>query len=279
MTAALSVASCADSSHGASTAATTEPSPSSSSSTTTTVVELPSPARPASVALFGDSLAWEAEQYFRPLVEATGVTPVISSTIAGIAICDSLDEMRTVAAKGAFTAVELEFSGNSLTPCMSGFPYGTPEYLAKYRSDIETAIGIFTPGGTHVFLIGAPINRSAWDAQGTNDHPINTIYREVAAADPGHVTYVDAGAAVESVYRGYTRTLPCMYVEPCVGPSVDGIHSNVVRAPDGAHFCPDATGDSHGVIGGCLVYSSGAYRYANAMVEALKAPTGATGTP
>ncbi len=50
---------------------------------------------------------------------------------------------------------------------------------------------------------------------------------------------------------------------------VDGVHSNVVRSTDGGHFCPTEQGNDSGVIGGCWVYSSGAYRYAMAMVNAL----------
>jgi hypothetical protein len=56
---------------------------------------------------------------------------------------------------------------------------------------------------------------------------------------------------------------------------VDGVRSNVVRSTDGVHFCPSEQGNDSGVIGGCSVYSSGAYRYAKAMFEALAAkPSG-----
>jgi hypothetical protein len=68
------------------------------------------------------------------------------------------------------------------------------------------------------------------------------------------------------------QTLPCLAVEPCIGPVIDGVPSNDVRAPDGAHFCPVESGDQNGVINGCPIYSSGAFRYANAMVEPLARP-------
>ena len=95
------------------------------------------------------------------------------------------------------------------------------------------------------------------------------LYQEIAAADPAHVTYVDAGTAVELPGHTYTDTLPCLEHESCTGPVVDGVHSNVVRSADGGHFCPTEKVNDSGVIGGCPVYSSGAYRYANAMVNAL----------
>jgi hypothetical protein len=35
------------------------------------------------------------------------------------------------------------------------------------------------------------------------------------------------------------------------------------------HFCPTKSGDVHGVIGGCPVFSMGAYLFAKAMAEPL----------
>jgi hypothetical protein len=63
----------------------------------------------------------------------------------------------------------------------------------------------------------------------------------------------------------WVQTLPCQAVEPCIGPVIDGVPSDDVWAPDGAHFCSVESGDQNGVINGCPIYSSA--RYANAMVE------------
>ena len=94
-------------------------------------------------------------------------------------------------------------------------------------------------------------------------------YAQIAAADPEHVTYVDAGAAVEGPGGTFARTLPCLIGEPCTGPVVGGVPSNVVRSPDGVHFCPVTV-----VRVSCPVYSSGAFRFADAMVRGLVAPPG-----
>jgi hypothetical protein len=223
------------------------------------------PQYPPRVALFGDSLAWEAQPYYTDLVHATGETALTYDSHGGTAICDWLQRMREVVAQHHPVAAQLEFSGNALTPCMSGFAPPTQAYYDKYRADTEAAIAIFVPAGAHVFLVGAPINRHSdpdWDR-------LNQQYASIAAADPAHVTYVDAGTAVEGPGHTFTETLPCLAVEPCTGPVVDDVPSNTVRSPDGAHFCPVQSGDAEGVIGGCTVYSSGAYRYANAMVAAL----------
>jgi hypothetical protein len=240
-----------------------------------------STARPASpvppkVALFGDSLAWEAQKYFSSLVLASRGTSV-SYDARGTAVCDWLSQMRAVEAQFAPDEVELEFSGNALTPCMKGYEGGSPAYFAKYRDDTLTAIGIFRRGGARVVLIGAPISRSqhasdpAWDR-------LNQQYAGIAWSDPHHVTYVDAGSAVERTDGGYAQTLPCLPAEPCLGPLLDGVRSNVVRAPDGVHFCPVEKAAAVGIIGPCPVYSSGAYRYARAMVAALSGLPGTHGS-
>jgi len=45
----------------------------------------------------------------------------------------------------------------------------------------------------------------------------------------------------------------------------------VVRAPDGAHFCPIGAAAREGVVDPCAVWSSGAYRYGSAMAGAVVA--------
>jgi hypothetical protein len=229
---------------------------------------------PARVALFGDSLSLQAEPYFRRLMAAedTSNTTVYSSH-GGTATCDWLPTMRRMAATARFEAVMLEFSGNALTPCMAHAGYYTPAFYAKYRADTMAAIAIWVPTGARVFLIGAPVTREQqesvpdWDA-------LNLLYAQIAAADPQHVTYVDAGSAVEGPGGTYARTLPCSIGEPCTGPVVNGVHSNVVRSPDGVHFCPVAE-----VHESCPVYSAGALRFAAAMVHGLVTAPGPGSSP
>ena len=221
------------------------------------------------IALFGDSLSWEAQPYYDELAHNAGDVPHTYDAYGGTAICDWLTRMTEVEAQYHPNAVELEFSGNNLTPCMEGYELYSPRYFEKYRADTMRAIEIFTAGSAHVFLVGAPITRA--QQMVPNWQKLNMQYEEIAAADPAHVTYVDAGTAVELPGHTYTDTLPCLAHEPCTGPMVDGVHSNVVRSTDGTHFCPSDTGNDSGVIGGCTAYSSGAYRYAQAMIDALTA--------
>lgn len=224
---------------------------------------------PPRVAKFGDSLSFEAEPYYKSLVEAAGETELSYNTFGGTAICDWLSKMREVESDFHPVAVQLQFSGNALTPCMHGYTAGSQAYYEKYRADTQAAIQIFPDA--HIYLIGAPITKS--EEANPNWDTLNSQYAQIAADDPRHVTYVDAGAAVEGPGRTFVQTLPCLPVEPCIGPVVDGVPSNTIRSPDGVHFCPEKNGDENGVIGGCPIYSSGAYRYAQAMVEALNTST------
>ena len=173
---------------------------------------------PASVALYGDSLAMQARPYFKLLMAAADQSSTTYySSFVGTAICDWLPRMRQLAVTTHFEAVVLEFSGNALTPCMAGIADYTPAYYAKYRADTMTAISIWVPTVAHVFLVGSPLTRA-------------------------------------------NR-------QPCTGPVVEGVPSNVVRSTDGVHFCPVAEVDES-----CRVYSSGAFRFADAMVRALATP-------
>jgi hypothetical protein len=221
------------------------------------------------IALFGDSLAFEAQPYYVELVHDAGDVAYTYDSYGGTAICDWLTKMSEVVAADHPKAVDMEFSGNNLTPCMAGYDVHTAQYYEKYRADTLSAVEIFKSAGAHVFLVGAPVTRA--DVADPDWQKLNLQYKAVAENDPAHVTYVDAGTAVELPGHQYTDTLPCVHGESCAGPVIDGVHSNVVRSPDGIHFCPTETGNEAGVIGGCTDYSSGAYRYAKAMVDALEA--------
>ena len=108
-------------------------------------------ARPTQVAVFGDSLAWETQPYYDTLIHADRDVPHTYDTFGGTAICDWFDRMRQVEATYHPQAVELEFSGNNLTPCMKGYELYTAAYYKKYRADTLTAIKIFAAtGGTCV---------------------------------------------------------------------------------------------------------------------------------
>jgi hypothetical protein len=215
---------------------------------------------PELVDLFGDSLGYQAEPYLDMFFSETGKYSVSNNTFGGTATCDWLSKMGAAAAEHPQVAV-LVFSGNAFTPCMDGVALRSPQYYDRYTTDTEQAIEIFSAVDAHVFLIGTPIDESSaagWDR-------LDGIYRQLAQADPVAVTYVDAGAAVESPNGGFTWQLPCMSMEPSCGAN----GTNVVRSPDGIHFCPDGSPATAGVTGPCNEYSPGAFRFALAIVSAV----------
>ena len=96
-------------------------------------------------------------------------------------------------------------------------------------------------------------------SRSANAATLNAMYASLAAGTRG-VSYVDAGAAVESNGQ-FTWSLRCLPHEPC-GPN----GTDIVRSPDGVHFCPDGNATISVPYDVCDVYSSGALRFAGAML-------------
>jgi len=226
------------------------------------VPELPPPGPPR-VVLYGDSLVSEAAQDFSFLAANSGAS-VRVHTFPGTATCDWLPQMAADAQTWQPTAAVLAFSGDAFTPCMTGYQLGTPQYFEKYKEDNLTAISIFRSIGTKVILIGMPMDENAGSSQ--IGSTLNQLYQSLAKSNVG-VSYDDAGQSVLANGQ-FTWTLPCLPHEPCTGPA----GTNVVRAPDGGHFCP--TGKTTLIAGleECDVYSSGAFRFASAMLGPALTP-------
>jgi hypothetical protein len=217
------------------------------------------------VVLYGDSLAWESQANFSFTLTAAGAE-VHARTFGGTAICDFLDTMRKDAFELRPDAVVVEFSGNAMSPCMRDERPALAglEPFEAYRIDATELLGIFS--NTRVYFAGSP--RGLEEEKGEfHGGSMNDLYRELAAAH-GNARYVDAGASVLDDGR-WTKTLPCLPAEPCGGTDSQGRGVNVVRAPDGAHFCPQLGEVTNGVTDTCAVWSSGAYRFGLAMAGAV----------
>jgi hypothetical protein len=249
-------------------------------------VGLPSPAAPASsapsapasrtVVLYGDSLADQASPYF---VKAVEQSPEVTARVAawdGTAPCDWLPAMAEAARSRSVSVAVLDFSGNSITPCMRGAPYRSARYYQKYFDDVTTAAEAFVRDGTKVVLVGAPQSLKQYLHGGTGWNRLNRILAGIAAAHPDGVSYDDAGRAV-MVDGHYTWAMPCRSDEQCDDEPVRG--ENIVRAPDGFHFCPTGQTAVHGYVPPCAAYMSGAFRYgldmADAALRALGRPAAA----
>jgi hypothetical protein len=186
------------------------------------------------VLMYGDSLLEEASPYVRSSDEIRA--------FGGTALCDWIDGMAAASVTEQPSVMVVEFVGNNVTPCMSG--YETPaEVRAKYEADVaELKRRVETP----ILWVGPPRFREGGPP--------------TAGMFDGEPLFVDAGAALLAE-GDYTDTLPCL---PSEG-SGRGCDSGqiAVRAPDGAHFCPDQRRTP------CEVYSSGGRRFAEAIDDAV----------
>jgi hypothetical protein len=218
----------------------------------------PAPAAAADeVVLLGDSLAQEASPY---LERELGDTPLHEQYWGGTAPCDWLG--KDLPAR-AGSVVVISFTGNALTPCMEdedgAFLHGTA-LVDKYWADVGRLVAEIRSTGANVVLVGQPQRGPAATA-GTEAalevEGINAMYAALARTDG--VSFVDAGAAVETPEGDFATTLPCLPGEVECGLLGD----NVVRNDDGVHLCQGASPDP------CAKYSSGAYRFAAAIASAL----------
>jgi hypothetical protein len=216
----------------------------------------------AKVDIFGDSLAYQAAPYFNELVEASGQAKVTDFVFGGTATCDWLPDMRRVARDQPPRVVVMEFAGNTFTACMRSCVPESSSTIIRYCSAMSQAIGIFLAAGAHIYLEGTPIDYRQWIRHDPHWDDLNRAFAQLAGRYPGRVTYVDAGRAVEGSDQAFVWMLPCMAFEPCTGP---GVGNDIVRSPDGEHFCPDRSGNAVGQVVTCDVYSSGAFRFASAM--------------
>ncbi|MEO6318815.1 MAG: hypothetical protein ABIP36_08525 [Acidimicrobiales bacterium] len=214
-----------------------------------------------SVVLVGDSIAQETTPYLR---DALGGTRLIEKYFGGTAPCDWLDnDLRATSHR----VVALSFTGNSFTPCMAdgqgGFLHGQA-LLDRYRLDLTTLVDGVASTGAAVLLVGQPARGPA-AADGTDAAMevagINAIYKDLADADPAdEVTFVDAGAQVETPDGAFAESLPCRPGEAECGPG----GQNPVRNADGVHLCVSSGEDP------CQGYSSGAFRFAAGIAKAVQ---------
>src|SRR5438034_1518701 len=115
------------------------------------------------VILYGDSLAFEARDFFALSLQRGSDVEVVDRTFGGTAICDRLDGMRRDLHDLQPSAVVLEFVGNNVTPCMRGptGPLTGDDLVRKYRDDARTATEIFAGAGVRVYWMGAPSTATA----------------------------------------------------------------------------------------------------------------------
>ncbi|NNE72564.1 MAG: hypothetical protein HKN26_02780 [Acidimicrobiales bacterium] len=208
------------------------------------------------VALWGDSLAYEAEDFFVGVFGGHDVV-VETGTMGGTALCDFVPHIEAQLAQAEYDLVVLAFSGNALTPCMldaAGNSLLGAAHTDAYADALDAVLTIARRSGTHVQLAAGPIG----PAPSPEADRLEGLYRRVSIFNDD-VTFVDTDVAF-STDGEWTETLPCLPFENaelgCEGGEI------IVRAPDGVHFCPGSGPAINGVTDRCSRWSSGAFRYA-----------------
>ncbi len=223
--------------------------------------------------VYGDSLTWESRRYIPGLAAALGVEATHHSYV-GTAICDWTPDMWRRVPHERPDVVVVAFYGNSWTPCMAD---GKGDYLQgaakarKYVHDANAAVAIALATGSKVVFVGAP--RSKPQMSDPDWELVRDVYRAQVTRHPGKVFYVDAGTTI-APNGTFTPTMPCLPRERDLV-DTNGAHPCqrgriVVRAPDGVHFCPDGRDDAMGQPGPCATYMSGAYRYMQTILMAVR---------
>jgi hypothetical protein len=221
------------------------------------------PGRPV-VVVFGDSLVEEAASYVRFFGGLSGLDVRVRAS-GGSALCDYQAEVEAAVADPEVAAVAVAFTGNNLTPCAQGLE-GAP--LGQRYADDVASVMAASRAATPVLWIRGP---AAWYP---NPNGILVARRTGEAASRWRNAELVDGATAISPAGVWSRTQPCLASEPCTGPVVTGVRTNVVRAPDGIHFCPTGKPSVAGRTVPCDTYASGARRYAVAIIEHLRRAIG-----
>lgn len=223
----------------------------------------PTKANPLRILFMGDSLAYEARNYFDFVVGYSGRANVEDSLVfGGTAICDWLPVLPKKLAKFKPDIAVVEFAGNSYTDCMqdpaTGEAYLGFALVNKYLTDANAVMKIFNRFDVSVYWVNPP------ESCATRERPLTSVFIRMTSRWK-HADYIDTNTVLNR-NGNCAKYLPCLPGEPCtaIDPST-GQRAAVVRAPDGRHFCPDAAPAVKGVTGPCDEWSSGAYRYATAV--------------
>jgi hypothetical protein len=210
---------------------------------------------PISMTLFGDSLAWEAQDYLFDLLKASNAR-LDSRTFGGFAPCDALaaaEQIKTVP-----KVVILSFSGNAISPCMrdGNRLLERDEVIERYRSGVVSLRTRFA--SSQLVLVQQP-------PMPEPESPVaqlNELYGQLAS-ELDRTIVVDGALFLRGDDGQWIDRLACLPVDSAERGCDDG--TIVVRSPDRGHFCPVAAAPVAGVIGSCPQWSSGAFRFAYAI--------------
>ena len=214
--------------------------------------------------VYGDALVAQSESFLTAFAKVFALRATVHAA-EGSAPCDALESLADDLRHSKPAIVAFAFPANSLTECMrdsSGELLAGEAMYEKYEADIESALRITERARVPLLLVSPPASagqRDSWQR-------LDTLYRSIVGDHQLQFQYVDAGAQIapEGDFAATQRCLPSEQGRLCG--SDDG--SIGVRAADGVSFCDDTDGATP--ASPCSQYSSGAVRYATAIVSAAR---------
>jgi len=133
---------------------------------------------------------------------------------------------------------------------------------------IDTLVAFYKSQGVHVYLVpSVPIVKGGRDDLANGPLLEAAYYKTLAAADPAHVTVLDAGMFLRDVHGNYSWRMPCL---PGGEPGCASDGTIGVRFVDGLHFCTDPAFAAHGCQG---VDNQGGERRASAGIASGLLPS------
>lgn len=233
------------------------------------------PIKPAGTAvLYGDSIMYEsAPSIATQFAKKQGWTHAIRA-FPGIAPCDLVPQLATDLVALRPKVVTLETMGNSFVTCMLDangvrLTFGSAAYYDRYRADFNAFFGLATAAGAKVVFI-TPLPQP-YPTNMTVTRRLNEIAREEAAKFSG-VSISAAPRNAVGVSGKFAPLKRCLANET-VAMGCDPVTRKIaVRAPDGVHLCPAGYPTPESFLAFCSVYSSGARRFATAIVNATVSP-------
>ena len=118
---------------------------------------------------------------------------------------------------------------------------------SPWHATIDQLIAFYQDHGVHVYLVpSVPIVKGGRDDLAPGPLEEDQYYRELAAADPDRVTFLDAGTFLRDDAGVYHWNMPCL---PGGEPGCEADGTVGVRFVDGLHYCTDADFAAHGCVG------------------------------
>ncbi len=220
------------------------------------------------VSLYGDSIALEASKWVKAAITRSRAVQFADRTLPASSPCDWQQFATQEANTAPPASVIAEVFGTNMSKCQldakgKRAADGSSAYMSRYGQDLENFINIYQDTTTHIFLASAPAARNDISRNKvSHKKAMAALLARVASAHP-NVTFVDAGASVETASGGYSRTLPCLPTEQCPNRPKKGF--GYFRALDGLHFCPTVMNATMKSLRSCPQVPLGAIRYGEAL--------------